>query len=148
LNREGYTKLKAIVKENVKGVLLENKKLISVSFAALIQTLKNDPQMVKLIYNISSSPNNGKQGQDNNNNITNYLEVNKNSILDFAEKNYQNLVEVLTNDSISGVAASSLSNPASSLPQSSLSTFPNLSTQSDTYRIEESKVYHNSKEEE
>jgi hypothetical protein len=31
------------------------------------------------------------------------------------------------------------------LPQSSSFTFPNLSNQSDTYRIEESQSFHNSK---
>jgi len=54
LNREGYSKLKAIVKENVKAVLSEKRVLISIFFAALIQTLKNDPQMVKLLQNIQA----------------------------------------------------------------------------------------------
>ena len=44
--------IKQIVKENIKGALSENRKLISVSFAALIQTLKADPEMVKIIQNI------------------------------------------------------------------------------------------------
>ena len=48
-NGEGYSKLKQIVKEIIKAVLSENKQIISLSFAALIQTLKADPQMVKLI---------------------------------------------------------------------------------------------------
>jgi hypothetical protein len=39
---ECYSKLKHIIKKNVKAALSENKKLISVSFAALIQTLKAD----------------------------------------------------------------------------------------------------------
>jgi hypothetical protein len=34
------------------------------------------------------------------NNTTKYLEFNKGSILDLAEKNYKNLVEVLTNKAI------------------------------------------------
>jgi hypothetical protein len=46
---EGYSKLKEIVKEIVKALLSGNIKLISVSFAALIQTLKADQQMVKLV---------------------------------------------------------------------------------------------------
>jgi hypothetical protein len=41
LNGECYSKIKQIVKENVKAVLAENKSLITVSFAAIIQTLKN-----------------------------------------------------------------------------------------------------------
>jgi hypothetical protein len=41
-------------------------------------------------------------------------------------------------------AASSSSNPASSLPQSS-STFANLSDQNNTYRNEESESFHDSK---
>jgi hypothetical protein len=60
--------------------------------------------------------NNGEQYKDNNN-IVKYLESNKDSILGLAEKNYENLVEVLTNDSISSAVTSS--NPKSSLPQSS-----------------------------
>jgi hypothetical protein len=40
LKGEGYSKLKQIVKENVKVVLSENRKLISISFVALIQTIK------------------------------------------------------------------------------------------------------------
>lgn len=39
--------------------------------------------------------NNGEQYKDNNN-IVKYLESNKDSILGLAEKNYENLVEVLT----------------------------------------------------
>jgi midasin (ATPase involved in ribosome maturation) len=49
LNGEGYSKLKRLVKENVKPVLSDNKILISVSFVALIQTIKAEPQIVKLI---------------------------------------------------------------------------------------------------
>jgi hypothetical protein len=44
LNGEGYSKLKAIVKENVKAALSDNKMLISTAFAAIIQTLKVDPE--------------------------------------------------------------------------------------------------------
>jgi hypothetical protein len=86
----------------------------------------------------------GEQHKDNNNNITKYLELKKDRIVDLAERNYENLVETLTNDSISSVAASSLSNHASSLPQSS-SRFQNLSDQSDIYGIEKSESFHNDK---
>jgi hypothetical protein len=41
LNGEGCSKLKQIFKENVKHVVAENKKLISVSFTVLIQALKS-----------------------------------------------------------------------------------------------------------
>jgi hypothetical protein len=144
LNGEGYSKLKQMAKESVKAILAENKKLISISFVALIQTLKADPQMVKLIQNMPSA-NDGEQYKDNNINIIKYLEVNKDSILYLTEKHYENLVEALTNDSISNGTTSS-SNPTLSLPQSSSSsTFPNLSTQSDTYGIKESETYHNIK---
>jgi hypothetical protein len=118
LNGEGYSQLKQIVKENVKAVLSQNKKLISVSFAALIQTLKNNPEMAKLIYNIPSV-NDGEQYKDNNN-IVKYLESNKDSILDLVEKHYENLVEALTNNAIFTATASS--DAILSLPQSS-STF-------------------------
>src|SRR5918992_1036204 len=124
LNGEDYAKLKSIVKENVKAVLTNNKQLISISFVALIQTLKSNPELVKLIYNMASS-NDGEQHADNDNNITKYLEFNKDNFVDLAEKNYRNLVEALTNNAID-TAASSPSNAASSSPQSS-SRFPNLS---------------------
>jgi Peptidase M1 N-terminal domain len=62
--------------------------------------------------------------------ITQYFESNKNRILNLCEKNYEHLVEALTNNAIDSAAASS-SNPTSSLPQSSSPTFSNLSDQSD-----------------
>ena len=119
LNGEGYSKIKQIIKENVKAILSDNKILLSLSFAALIQTLKADPQMVKLIQNIASA-NGSEQHKDNNNNnnITKYLEFNKDSLLDLAEKNYQNLVEALTINAINTVADSP-SNDTLSLPQPS-----------------------------
>jgi hypothetical protein len=135
LNGEGYTRLKAIVKESVKAVLAENKKLISISFVALIQTIKADPQMVKLIHNMPSA-NDGGQYKDNNN-ITKYLEFNKDRILNLGEKNYEILVEVLTNNAI--VAASS--NPTLSLP-SSTSMSSGQYNQNDSYTIEESESFH------
>ena len=141
LNGEGYSKLKAIAKENVKAALSEKRLLISISFAAVIQTLKDDPQIVKLIYNIASA-NNGKQHKNNNNNIANYFKANKHTLLDLAEKHYENLVEVLTNNAIT-TATDSSSNFISSLPQSS-STFPNAFDQINTYKIEEPDTHHNS----
>jgi hypothetical protein len=139
LNGEGYSKLKQIVKENVKVVLLERRVLISISFAAIIQTLKADPQMVKLIQNMPAA-NTGYK--DNNNSIAQYLEFNKNSILNLGEKNYENLVEALAKNVIDAVGPSS-SKPILSLPSSS--TFLDPYNQSDTYRTEESEIYDNSK---
>ncbi|HZC49911.1 MAG TPA: hypothetical protein VE244_12720 [Nitrososphaeraceae archaeon] len=78
------------VKENVKADLSKSKKIISVSLTALILTLKADPKMVNLIYNIHSA-NNGEQRKDNDNNITKYLEANKDNLLDLAEKLCENL---------------------------------------------------------
>ncbi len=124
------------VKENVKVVLSENKKLISISFVALIQTIKADPQMVKLIQNIPYT-NDGEQNKDNNDiNIAKYLEINRDSILDLAEKHYENLVEALTNNAVANTSP----NPTLS---SSSSTFPSSFDQSDIYRREESETYHN-----
>jgi hypothetical protein len=40
-----------MVRENVKAALSEDKQVISIAFTALLQTLKDDPQMIKLIYN-------------------------------------------------------------------------------------------------
>jgi hypothetical protein len=52
--------------------------------------------MVKLIQNIPHA-NDGEQYKDNNNNIVKYLESNRDSILGLAEKNYENLVEIVSN---------------------------------------------------
>jgi ElaB/YqjD/DUF883 family membrane-anchored ribosome-binding protein len=85
---EAYSKLNQIAKESVKAVLSENKKLISVSFTVVIQSLKANPQLANLIYGMPTA-NNEEQYKDNNNNIIIYLESNKYAILDLAEKNYQ-----------------------------------------------------------
>jgi hypothetical protein len=115
LNGEGYSKLNQIAKESVKATLSDNKILILTAFAVIIQTLKTDPELIKLIYNMPTD-NDGKQHKDNINNIIQYLEFNKDSLLDLAEKYYENLVEALTNDSISSAAASfSNRNPHSSI---------------------------------
>jgi hypothetical protein len=130
-NKEGRAK------EGVKAVLSDNKLLISTAFAALIQTLKTDPEMVKLIYNIPTA-NNGEQHKDDNNNITKYLELKKDSLLDLAEKIYDNLVEALINNAVDNTSP----NPTLS---SSSSTFPSSFDQSDIYRREQSEIYPNSK---
>ena len=97
--------------------------------------------MVKLIQNMPSA-NDWEQHKDNNN-IVNYLELNKDRILNFGEKNYQNLVEAFTKNAID--TASSSPNYALSLPQSSSYTFPCPSNKIATYRIEKSENYHNSR---
>ena len=61
--------------------------------------------MVKLIQNIRSA-NDGEQHKDNHINITQYIETNKDRILNLGEKNYENLVEVLTNNAIDTAAPS------------------------------------------
>ena len=145
LNGEGYSKLRQIVKESVKAVLTNNKQLISISFVALFQTLQNDPEIIKAIYSMSTNANDGEKHKDNDNNVvTKYLKSNKDHILNLGEKNYENLVEALTNNAINAVDASSSLNPTLSLPQSS-STFPKPPNQNDTYRIEESEIYDDSK---
>ena len=65
--------------------------------------------------------NDSEQYKDNNNNITKYLELNDDRILNLGKKNYENLVGVLTNNAIATAASSS--SPTLSLPQ--LSTFSN-----------------------
>jgi hypothetical protein len=71
--------------------------------------------MANLIYSIPINANNGEQHKDSNNNSIKYLEANKNILSDLAEKNYENLVEVLTNNVMNTVANSSY-NPTLSLP--------------------------------
>ena len=139
-NGEDYSKLKQIAKENVKGALAENRKLISISFVALIQTLKDDPEIIKLVYNIPRS-NDGEQRKDDNNNVTNYFEVNKDRILDFAEKNYENLVKLFTNNTIDNAPSSNSTLP---LPSSS-PTLLHPYNQNNIYRKEESESFHGNK---
>jgi hypothetical protein len=127
----------------MKVVLSDNKTLISTAFAALLQTLKADPQVVKLIQNIPSA-NDGEQHKDNHINITQYFESNKDRILNLGQKNYENLVEAFTKNAID-IAASASLNLTLSLPQSS-STFPNSYDQIDTFRKEESESFDNSKD--
>jgi hypothetical protein len=141
-NGEGYSKLKQAVKENVKAVLSDNKILISLSFAALILTLKADPQMLKLIQNMPNV-NDDEQYNDNNNNITQYVEFNKDRILNLAEKNYENLVEALTNN-VMDTAANSSHNPT--LSPSPSSTFQNSFDQIDTYKVEEPETYNSKRD--
>ncbi|HKG30944.1 MAG TPA: hypothetical protein VKA91_06700, partial [Nitrososphaeraceae archaeon] len=134
LNGEGYSKLKHIIKESFKAFLSDAKKLVSISFVALLQTLKNDPEMVKIIQNMPSA--NDGEHKDNNN-IVKYLQSNKDSILDLAEKNYESLVEALTNNAINSAASSS----NFTLSLSSSSTFPNLSNQHDMDRNDNSESF-------
>ena len=140
LNGEGYTKINQIAKESVKAVLAENRKIISIAYIAIIQTLKDDPELVNLIHNMPISKVN-RHDDNNNNNISKYLESNKDRIMDLAKKNYENLVEALTNNSIDTVACSS----NSTLPLHSSAAFSRPSNQSDPDRIKEPEIYHNSK---
>jgi hypothetical protein len=125
LDGDSYSKIKKIVKENVKAVLSDNKILISTAFAAIIQMLKSDPELVNVIHKIPTT-NNSEQRKYNDINITKYLECNKDNLLDLAEKHYENLVEAMTNNVIDSAAASCSSNPTLSLPQSSSSLTFNL----------------------
>ena len=88
--------------------------------------------------------NDGKQDEDNNNNITQYIESNKDRIRDLSMKNYENLVNALTNNATNAACASSL-NPTLSLPQSSSTFNVCPDNQSDIFRKEDPGNYHNSK---
>ena len=56
--------------------------------------------MINIIYKIPTA-NDSEQHKDiNNDNAIKHLESNKDSILDLAEKNYENLITVLTNNVI------------------------------------------------
>ena len=94
---EGYSKLKQIVKESVKTTLSENKQVISLSFAALLQTLKSDPKMINIIYKILTANDSEQNKDEDNDKVTKYLESNKDRLLDLAEKNYENLIKALAN---------------------------------------------------
>jgi hypothetical protein len=71
---------------------------------------KANPEMVNLIYNILTANDRRHGDHDDNDNAIKYLEANKDSILDLAERNYENLVEALANNAIN-TAADGSSNP-------------------------------------
>lgn len=81
----------------------------------------------------------------NNNNIFKYLKLKNDRILHLSEKNYNNLIVVLTNNAVDISAASySSSNSTLSLTSGS-SAFLNLLDQNNTYRKEESEILCDSK---
>jgi hypothetical protein len=102
-------------------------------------------EIVNVILNIPII-NDGEQHKDNNNSVSQYIESNNDKILHLAEKNYEDLVEVLTNNTIDNAANASSSDPTLSLPSSS--TFSNPFNQSDTHRIDESDNGENKQEDE
>ena len=61
-------------------------------------TLKHDSEMANLNYTIVTT-NDGEQHKGDNN-IKKYLEFNKDSVSDLSQKDYEKLIEELTNDSI------------------------------------------------
>jgi uncharacterized membrane protein YvbJ len=96
--------------------------------------------MVNSIYAILLTNVNDRRHNDNddNDNAIKYLESNKDNSLDLAEKNYENLVEALTDNAIATVATS-----ISSVLQAS-STFLGPYPQTYIHRIEEPENFHNS----
>jgi hypothetical protein len=101
--------------------------------------------MINIIYKIPTANNSDKHKDINNDNVIKHLESNKDSILDLAEKHYEYLVEALTNNAIS-VEDYSLSSSPDNTMLSSSSTFPTQLNQSNTYRIDDSGIYHNTKD--
>ena len=105
--------------------------------------------MINIIYKILTA-NDAEQHKDDNNdnngNAIKYLESNKDSLSDLVKKNYENLLEALTNNAIDiATSASSSLNSTLLLAQSSSSTFSNSFDQIDTFRKEESKRFDNNK---
>ena len=74
-----YNEVYSKLKQFVRAVLSDNKILLSTPIVALLQTLKADPQLARLIQNITTA-NDGEHNKDNNNNITKYFEFNKDSL--------------------------------------------------------------------
>ena len=103
--------------------------------------------MINIIYKILTANEHDGHQDNNNDNVTNYLESHKGKTLHLAEKHYENLVEAMTYNAISSAAATSSTNPTSSLLSQSSSTFSRPSNQSNTYsRIEEQGSFHNSED--
>jgi hypothetical protein len=82
--------------------------------------------MANVIHNMSATQD--VHGHDNNNddNIIKYLELNRTRILDLSEKNFENIVEALTNSVIANIANASSFN--STLSLSSCSSHPHSQT--------------------
>lgn len=74
---------------------------------------KSSEELFTIHYWKTSSPSRtgDEQHKDNkyNNNIINYVEFNTDSILDFSEKNYEHLVELLTNNAIDTIPSTTFS---------------------------------------
>ena len=73
--------------------------------------------MVNLINSIPTA-NDGVPHKDNNNNAIKHFESNKVRMLGLLEKNYENLVEVFTNNAIANISNVWSFNPTLSLPTS------------------------------
>jgi hypothetical protein len=77
-----------------------------------------------LIYNTHDTGDDHRYDNNNDDNdITKYHEFNKVIALDLAEKHYENLVEVLTNNAIDSAAYSNFTLPSPSSSSSSISPF-------------------------
>jgi hypothetical protein len=137
-NNEEYLKIQKMVEE-VSKFLADGKVLLQFALASIIEAIRRNPDKYNnlLVCNISSSST-STPAQDS---LVSPIEAYKDLILDEAKRLYDKLLNHFTNSIIDNAAGASSS---SSDPILS-STFPNLSNQSYTYRIEESEGFHNSK---
>jgi hypothetical protein len=97
-------------------------------------------EIVNVILNIPII-NDSEQHKDNNNSVSQYIESNNDKILHLAEKNYEDLVEVLTNNAINvRLLRPILYHHCFIIYIQHLSPY----NQSDTCIIEETEIYDNS----
>jgi chromosome segregation ATPase len=137
-NNEEYLKIQKMVEE-VSKFLADGKVLLQFALASIIEAIRRNPDKYNslLVCNISSSST-STPAQDS---LVSPIEDYKDLILDEAKRLYDKLLNHFTNSIIDNAAGAS----SSSFDPILSSTFPNLSNQSYTYRIEESEGFHNSK---
>jgi hypothetical protein len=136
-NNEEYLKIEKTVEEKVKSVLTDNKQILQFALASIIESIGRNPDKYNdlLVGNASLSSTPAQYS------LLSHIEGCKDAILEAADKLYDILLKHFTNSIMENAVGSSPSNSKLSLPSSS--SFPNLSDQSDTYRIEDLEIYNN-----
>lgn len=111
--------------------------LLQFALASVIEVIRRNPgKYNNLLVSNTSLLSTSTPAQDS---LLSHIEGCKEMILDEAKRLYDKLVKHFTNNIMNNTASTSTFN------SSLLSTFPNLSNQSDTYRKEEPEGFHNSK---
>jgi hypothetical protein len=137
-NNEGYLKIQQTVEEEVRSVLTDGKVLLQFSLAALIESIRRNPDK----YNDLLVGNASLSSTPTQYSLLSHIEGCKDAILEAADKLYDILLKHFTNSIMDNAVGSS----SSSDPKLS-SMFPRPSNLGNTYRrIEEQGSFHDSED--